>query len=86
MRTLKPDERKVFEVLLRHNGVYLQKLKSQTGMSRLQVHRVVSSLAERGPVNVKPNGNTNEVALIGWLKETFPGGSNPTYTRSMDKE
>lgn len=69
LKALKPDERKVFEVLLQHEGRYLQKMmKSETGMSRLQVHRVVSRLAERGLVTVKPVGNTNEVSIVGWLK------------------
>jgi hypothetical protein len=79
LKALKPDERKVFEVLLQHEGTYLQKLmKSETGMSRLRVHRVVSRLAERGLVTVKPVGNTNEVSLVGWLKNRpMEGNASP---------
>jgi len=67
LRTLRPDERKVFDVLLAHDGRYLQKrLKSETGLSRLQVHRVVSRLAERNLVIVRAAGNTNEIAIAGW--------------------
>jgi uncharacterized membrane protein len=67
LRTLRPDERKVFDVLLAHDGRYMQKrLKSETGLSRLQVHRVVSRLAKRNLVIVKSVGNTNEISVAGW--------------------
>ncbi len=66
-RTLKPDEKKAFDVLLAHDGRHLQKLlKSETGLSRLQVHRAVSRLAERNLVRLKTVGNTNEVSIAGW--------------------
>ncbi len=67
LRTLRPDERKVFDVLLTHDGRYLQKLlKSETGLSRLQVHRVVSRLVERNLITMKAVGNTNEISIAGW--------------------
>jgi hypothetical protein len=73
LRTLKPDERKVFDALLAHDGRYLQKLlRSETGLSRLQVHRVVARLAERKLVSVRPIGNTNEVEVSQWLKKSSP--------------
>ncbi len=68
LMTLKPDERKVLDVLRSHEGKYLQKwIVKETGMSRLQVHRVIARLAERNVVEVKAVGNTNEVSLAQWM-------------------
>ncbi len=67
-RTLTPEELKVFEVLVQHNGKYLQKyIRAETGLSRLKTHRIVSRLAERGIVTLEKAGNTNEVHLSSWL-------------------
>jgi hypothetical protein len=69
MKTLKPDERQVLEVLKSHNGTYLQKLiKKEAGLSRLKTHRIIARLAERGIVTVRAYGNTNEVTLSNWLR------------------
>lgn len=68
MKTLKPDERTVVNVLKVHGGTYLQKfIKQETGMSRLKTHRVVFTLSERGIVRVEKKGNTNEVSLAKWF-------------------
>jgi uncharacterized membrane protein len=68
-RTMTPDEKKVLDVLTSHDGKYLQKyIKSETGLSRLQTHRIVARLADRGVVSVKQVGNTNEVLVSDWLK------------------
>jgi hypothetical protein len=68
MRTLKPEERKVVDVLKVHGGTYLQKFITQeTGMSRLKTHRVVATLSERGIVRTEKKGNTNEVSLAKWF-------------------
>ena len=68
MKTLKPEERKVVEVLKLHGGSYLQKfITRETGLSRLRTHRVVAALAERGIVQVQKHGNTNEVSLAKWF-------------------
>jgi uncharacterized membrane protein len=70
LRTLKPDERKVVEVLDGHGGTYLQKyITQEAGLSRLKTHRVVASLSERGIVLVQPKGNTNEVTLVEWFHD-----------------
>ena len=69
LRTLTPEERRVIEVLLLHNQVYLQKyLAKEAGLSRLRTHRLVKRLAERGILSVSPKGNTNEVRLSEWLR------------------
>jgi uncharacterized membrane protein len=68
LRTLKPEERKVVNVLDAHGGKYLQKfVTKEAGLSRLKTHRVVASLSERGIVQVEKRGNTNEVSLVKWF-------------------
>ncbi len=67
-KTLTADERRVLDVLRSHGGKYLQKyIRSETGLSRLQTHRIVARLAERGIVLLEKTGNTNTVALANWL-------------------
>lgn len=69
VKTLSEDERKVIEVLAAHDGIYLQKyIRNEVGLSRLQTHRVVARLAERGIVTLEKTGNTNNVLLADWLK------------------
>jgi len=68
MRTSKPEEKRVLEVLAAHQGNYLQKfVVKEAGLSKLKTHRVVSRLAERGVVNVERSGNTNQVTLAPWV-------------------
>lgn len=68
-KTLTGDERKVIEVLKAHGGKYLQKyIRNDAGFSRLQTHRLVARLAERGIVTLEKTGNTNAVLLANWLK------------------
>lgn len=79
LRTSKPDEKKVLEVVVAHDGKYLQKfIVKESGLSRLKTHRIVSRLAERGIVVVSKSGNTNEVCLAPWLKP------NAKQTRASD--
>ena len=69
MKTSKPEEKKVLEVLAAHGGHYLQKfVVKESGLSKLKTHRIVSRFAERGVVTVQRSGNTNEVALAPWVK------------------
>jgi uncharacterized membrane protein len=69
LKTMTADERKVIEVLKKHGGKYLQKyIRSETALSRLQTHRIVARLAERGIVTLEKTGNTNTVLLANWLK------------------
>jgi uncharacterized membrane protein len=69
LKTLTEDERKVIQVLTAHEGKYLQKyIRKDAGLSRLQTHRIVARLAERGIVTLEKTGNTNSVLLADWLK------------------
>jgi len=68
-KTLTSEERKVLDVLVSHDGKYLQKyIRAETGLTRLKTHRIVSRLAERGIVTLERSGNTNEVHLSSWLQ------------------
>lgn len=69
IKTLKPDERLVLEILRKHDGRYLQKwIRKETRLTRLKTHRIIARLAERGIVTVEAHGNTNEVALSSWIR------------------
>ena len=70
VKTLSDEERKVIEVLNTHDGKYLQKyIRNEAGLSRLQTHRIVARLAERGIVTLEKTGNTNQVLLADWLRK-----------------
>jgi uncharacterized membrane protein len=69
-KTLTEDERKVISVLQAHQGKYLQKyIKAETGLSRLQTHRIIARLSDRGIVSLEKVGNTNQVTVADWLKQ-----------------
>jgi hypothetical protein len=71
-KTLTESERRVVNVLALHKGQYLQKyIRKETGLSRLQTHRIVARLAERGIVKLERSGNTNIVLLADWLQTTI---------------
>ena len=70
LKTLKPDERSVVNVLDVHGGTYLQKhISKESGLSRLKTHRVVAALSERGIVQVEKYENTNQVSLAKWFHD-----------------
>lgn len=69
LKTMTPEEQKVLNVLISHQGKYLQKyVVKEAGLSRLKTHRVVARFAQRGIVTVKEFGNTNEILLSDWVK------------------
>jgi hypothetical protein len=69
-KTLTEDERKIIDVLQNHDGKYLQKyIKAETELSRLQTHRILARLADRGMVSLEKTGNTNQVVLAEWLTQ-----------------
>ena len=71
MKTMTPDEQKVLNVLIAHQGKYLQKyVVKEAGLSRLKTHRVIARFAQRGIVSVQEFGNTNEIMLSDWVKNT----------------
>jgi uncharacterized membrane protein len=69
LKTMTPEEKKVLNVLVAHQGKYLQKYVSkEAGLSRLKTHRIVARFAQRGIVSVKEFGNTNEIVVSDWVK------------------
>ncbi|MCL4429932.1 MAG: hypothetical protein M1167_04180 [Chloroflexi bacterium] len=67
LKTMTPEEQKVFNVLVAHKGKYLQKyVVKESGLSRLKTHRIIARFTERGIVSVKEFGNTNEVTISDW--------------------
>lgn len=78
IRTSKPEERKVLEVLAIHDGTQLQKLiVKESGLSKLKTHRIVSRFVERGIATAVKSGNTNEVSLTPWLKQDLKDSKGP---------
>ena len=70
MKTMTPDEQKVLNSLIKHQGKYLQKyVGKEAGLSRLKTHRIVARFAQRGIVTVREFGNTNEILLSDWVKD-----------------
>ena len=69
LKTMTPEEQKVLNVLVAHQGKYLQKyVGKEAGLSRLKTHRIVARFAQRGIVTVKEFGNTNEIVVSDWVK------------------
>lgn len=80
-KTLTTEERTILDILVSHDGKYLQKyIRAETGLSRLKTHRIVSRLAERGIVTLEKSGNTNEVYISSWLNEKPFNKINPKET------
>ena len=64
MRVLKPDEKAALEVLRNAGGICMQKdIRYKTGLSKLRTRRVVARLAERGVIQVRKVGKTNEIHM-----------------------
>jgi hypothetical protein len=69
LKTMTPEEQKVLNVLISHQGKYLQKyVGKEAGLSRLKTHRIVARFAQRGIVTVNEFGNTNEILLSDWVR------------------
>lgn len=82
MRVTKPDEQAALEVVRNSGGVCLQKdITYKTGLSKLKVHRIVARLAERGIIQVRRVGKTNEIKVPAWL-ETMESTTKPAVTNA----
>lgn len=76
MRVVKPDERTALQLLKTRGGICLQKdITNMTGLGKLKTHRIVARLAERGIVEVKKAGNTNQISVPAWLKISHNGAT-----------
>src|SRR5438093_7021266 len=64
MKTLKPEERSIVNVLDAHGGTYLQKyITKETGLSQLRTHREDEAYAERGIDKADKYGSTTQLRL-----------------------
>jgi uncharacterized membrane protein len=73
LKTMTPEEQKVLNVLISHQGKYLQKyVVKEAGLSRLKTHRVIARFAQRGIVTVSEFGNTNEIMISDWVRSSSP--------------
>jgi hypothetical protein len=82
MRVAKPDERAALKVLIDSGGLCLQKdLTYKAKISKLKTHRIVSRLAERGIIEVRKSGKTNEISVPAWLKARDSTGNREGSTR-----
>ncbi len=71
LKTMTPEEQKVFNVLVAHKGKYLQKyVVKESGLSRLRTHRIIARFTQRGIVTVNEFGNTNEIFLADWVRNS----------------
>ena len=71
LKTMTAEEQKVLSVLVAHQGKYLQKyVGKEAGLSRLKTHRIVARFAQRGIVTVKEFGNTNEIVVSDWVRDS----------------
>ena len=71
LKTMTPEEQKVLNVLVAHQGKYLQKyVGKEAGLSRLKTHRIVARFAQRGIVTVTEFGNTNEIVVSDWVRNS----------------
>jgi len=68
MKILKPDERRVIELLLENDGKMLQRdIRWEAGFTRLKTHRIINRLIERKIIKKIPRGSTNLIILEDWL-------------------
>ena len=68
MRLLNPNEKLVVEFLLGHGGEMLQKdIHYELDLTRVQAHRVVQALAQKGLVSVESHFITKKIVIADWL-------------------
>jgi predicted membrane channel-forming protein YqfA (hemolysin III family) len=68
MKVLREDERKVCMAIWEEGGTALQKdVKWATKLSKVQTHRAVARLANRGVITVSKDGRRNRLSLASWL-------------------
>ncbi len=58
------NEKKVLEILLKHNQIDQRKIVKETGFSKSLVSKIIKSFKERGLIKVERRGRTNIIQLI----------------------
>jgi len=68
MKVLREDEKEVCMAIWKEGGTALQKdVRWATKLSKVQTHRVITRLADRGVITVRKEGNRNKLSLASWL-------------------
>lgn len=70
LRLLNDNEKIIVQALIDHGGMMLQKdISHELELTRVQTHRAVQSLIERGIVTTEDHYNTKKVSLAQWLTQ-----------------
>ena len=70
MKILNPNERKLLQKLTEKDGSIFQSELSKNGsMTKLNVHRAVKSLEQKGVVIIENHGMTNQIVISKEMKE-----------------
>ena len=72
LKFLKPDERKVVEMLIENKGKVAQsEITRMPGMTKLKTHRAIKELEFKGIIKIQKDGMTNRITLSDDVKELF---------------
>jgi len=72
LKFLKPDERKVVEMLIENKGKVSQsEITRMPGMTKLKTHRAIKELEFKGIIQIQKDGMTNKITLSNDVKELF---------------
>lgn len=63
MQVLDPNEKKVLEILMQNNPITQKKIVELTQLSKAEVSKIISSLKQRGIVEIEKRGRNNIVYL-----------------------
>lgn len=63
IEVLDPNEKKVLEILLKNNPINQKKIVELTQLSKAEISKIVSSLKQRGIVDVEKRGRNNIIYL-----------------------
>ncbi|MEM5828008.1 MAG: winged helix-turn-helix transcriptional regulator [Candidatus Aenigmatarchaeota archaeon] len=63
IEVLEPNERKVLEILMQNNPITQKKIVELTQLSKAEVSKIISSLKQRGIVDVEKRGRNNIIYL-----------------------
>ncbi|MDH5450930.1 MAG: hypothetical protein OEX77_08555 [Candidatus Bathyarchaeota archaeon] len=85
MKVLREDEKEVCMAIWKEGGTALQKdVRWATKLSKVQTHRVITRLADRGVINVRKEGGRNRLSLASWLYKNT-SDKNSRESEDMNK-
>jgi uncharacterized membrane protein len=61
---LLPNEKKIYDLLKNApNGITQSKLSLESGLSKVQIHRVIKKLDDKNLIDKRKYGSTNKISL-----------------------